>query len=82
MIYLPKLSETVVGAESAGNWSQLVYACGLVLTLIVAPSGLVGDLSRLARRATEPRGDVPPVLGSHARRADEAAPGKQMSDLT
>jgi len=51
VIYLPKLAENAVGAESAGNWSQLVYACGLILTLTLAPSGLVGDLSRLARRA-------------------------------
>ncbi|MGP3910793.1 branched-chain amino acid ABC transporter permease [Nonomuraea sp. 10N515B] len=82
VIYLPKLAETVVGAEFAGNWSQLVYACALVLTLIVAPSGLVGDLSRLARRATGSQGDVPPVRGSHTRRADQGAPDKQMSDLT
>lgn len=86
VIYLPKLAENAAGAESAGNWSQLVYACGLILTLIIAPSGLVGDLSRLARRAIgivpTMRADAPPGRGSRAGRADEAALNKQISDLT
>jgi len=52
VIYLPELAENLVGGESAGNWSQLVYALILILTLTLAPAGLVGDLSHLARRAT------------------------------
>lgn len=50
VVYLPTLAENVVGGESAGNWAQLVYACGLVLGLVVAPAGLVGGFTGLVRR--------------------------------
>ena len=39
IVYLPTLAESVVGAQTAGNWSQLVYALGLALCLMFAPNG-------------------------------------------
>lgn len=50
VVYLPTLAENVVSGDTAGNWAQLVYACGLVLCLIVAPTGLVGGFTRLVSR--------------------------------
>ena len=79
VIYLPKLAENIVGGESAGNWSQLVYAAALILALTLAPSGVIGDLSRLARRATGvapgPR-DASPARGPRVNRDGEAALSK------
>ena len=79
VIYLPKLADSVVGGESAGNWSQLAYAGALILTLTLAPAGLVGDLSRLARRVTGAlpgARDAAPERGPRARRDGEAALSK------
>ncbi|MGI5460943.1 branched-chain amino acid ABC transporter permease [Streptomyces sp. CA-249302] len=60
VVYLPTLAENVVGGESAGNWAQLVYACGLVLALVVAPSGIVGGVTALARRPSARVGQTSP----------------------
>jgi branched-chain amino acid transport system permease protein len=55
--YLPTLAESAIGGESAGNWSQLGYACALVVALLLAPSGLVGGVTGLAglARSSQPR---------------------------
>jgi branched-chain amino acid transport system permease protein len=52
VVYLPTLTETLVGADNAGNWSQLVYALALVACLTVAPNGLAGGIARAAQRLT------------------------------
>jgi branched-chain amino acid transport system permease protein len=59
VVYLPTLAEGIVGAQAAGNWSQLVYAAGLILTLAIARSGLVGGFTTLVRRATRTAGHIP-----------------------
>jgi branched-chain amino acid transport system permease protein len=50
IVYLPTLAESVVGGQTAGNWSQLVYAVGLAVCLIFAPNGLAGAVTALRRR--------------------------------
>ena len=50
IVYLPTLAESVVGAQTAGNWSQLVYALGLALCLMFAPNGLAGAITAISRR--------------------------------
>ncbi|MFJ8112029.1 branched-chain amino acid ABC transporter permease [Streptomyces sp. NPDC096132] len=50
VVYLPTAAENVVSGETSGNWAQLVYACCLILSLTVAPTGLVGGLTRLLGR--------------------------------
>jgi branched-chain amino acid transport system permease protein len=50
VVYLPTVTESVVGGESAGNWSQLVYALALLVCLTVAPNGLAGGVASIARR--------------------------------
>ncbi|WP_416979634.1 branched-chain amino acid ABC transporter permease [Streptomyces sp. T028] len=58
VVYLPTAAENVVSGDSSGNWAQLVYACGLVLCLILAPTGLAGGftllLARVARTTDSP----------------------------
>jgi len=78
VVYLPTLAGTVVGGQSAGNWSQLVYACCLLLTLVVAPAGLVGAAGDVARRVVRPGparspADVGGTQPTRTRRADRAA---------
>ena len=51
IVYLPTLAEAFVGGQAAGNWSQFVYAAGLALCLIVAPSGIAGAVTSLLGRA-------------------------------
>jgi branched-chain amino acid transport system permease protein len=50
IVYLPTTAALVVGAETAGNWSQLVYAVGLAVCLIFAPNGLAGIATAFRRR--------------------------------
>jgi branched-chain amino acid transport system permease protein len=72
VVYLPTITESLVGGEAAGNWSQLVYALALLVCLTVAPNGLAGVVASIARRfATSARTNSDPRL------ADGAAPELQ-----
>lgn len=55
VVYLPTVAESFVGGQAAGNWSQLIYAAGLALCLIFAPTGIAGGAARLVSRLTTPR---------------------------
>jgi branched-chain amino acid transport system permease protein len=59
IVYLPTLAESVVGGQTAGNWSQLVYALGLALCLIFAPNGLAGAVTAISRRLSRRRAATP-----------------------
>jgi branched-chain amino acid transport system permease protein len=65
VIYLPTIAEGLVGGESAGNWSQLIYALALIGCLVLAPAGLAGAIARVpgrvfARATTRPVLHAPP----------------------
>jgi branched-chain amino acid transport system permease protein len=53
VVYLATFTESVVGGSAAGNWSQLLYALALVVSLTVAPTGLAGGAIRIARRLAD-----------------------------
>ena len=62
VVYLPTATESVVGAENAGNWSQLLYAMALVVCLVVAPNGLAGGVATAARRLADRAAPRPPSI--------------------
>ncbi|MER5436241.1 branched-chain amino acid ABC transporter permease [Streptomyces sp. NPDC002588] len=65
VVYLPTAAENVVSGDSSGNWAQLVYAGGLILCLILAPTGLVGGFTRLLGRFTSPSPTSSPSALDH-----------------
>ncbi|MEH0421443.1 branched-chain amino acid ABC transporter permease [Streptomyces sp. B21-083] len=71
VVYLPTAAENVVSGDSSGNWAQLVYAGGLVLCLIVAPTGLVGGFTRLLGRIAH-------ILRTSSHSVPAALPGKEV----
>jgi len=83
VVYLPTFAESVVGGEAAGNWSQLLYALALVVSLTIAPNGLAGGVTSIARRfATGARANSEPAAdpaqhGSPPRLAYRASPESQ-----
>lgn len=50
VVYLATVTESVASGQAAGNWSQLLYALALVVSLTFAPSGIAGGVVHLARR--------------------------------
>jgi branched-chain amino acid transport system permease protein len=51
VVYVPQLVSDQVGTAASGQWSQVVYAVTLLLTLYFAPAGLAS----LGRRLRPPR---------------------------
>ncbi|WP_138757235.1 branched-chain amino acid ABC transporter permease [Modestobacter altitudinis] len=52
IVYLPDLISQQIGSTTGGQWSQLVYAAALLLTLFFLPSGVAGGIGRLLARST------------------------------
>jgi branched-chain amino acid transport system permease protein len=50
IVYLPDVISQQIGSTTGGQWSQLVYAVALLLTLFFLPSGVAGGAGRLAAR--------------------------------
>ncbi|WP_138734411.1 branched-chain amino acid ABC transporter permease, partial [Modestobacter excelsi] len=50
IVYLPDLISQQIGSTTGGQWSQLVYAAALLLTLFFLPSGVAGGVGRLFAR--------------------------------
>lgn len=80
VVYVPTFTEGLVGGEDAGNWSQLLYALALLVSLIAAPAGLAGVVGSVAGRfAARPHrghavtGDAP-KKSSPSSPADRSAP--------
>ena len=52
IVYLPDAISQQIGSTTGGQWSQLVYAAALLLTLFFLPSGVAGGVGRLFARLT------------------------------
>ena len=52
IVYLPDVISQQIGSTTGGQWSQLVYAAALLLTLFFLPSGVAGGVGRLFARLT------------------------------
>jgi branched-chain amino acid transport system permease protein len=52
IVYLPDLISQQLGSTQGGQWSQLVYAAALLLTLFFLPAGVAGGIGRLLGRLT------------------------------
>ena len=50
IVYLPDVISQQIGSTTGGQWSQLVYAVALLLTLFFLPSGVAGGAGRLIGR--------------------------------
>ena len=50
IVYLPDVISQQIGSTTGGQWSQLVYAAALLLTLFFLPTGVAGGLGRLVSR--------------------------------
>ena len=50
IVYLPDVISQNLGSTSGGQWSQLVYAVALLLTLFFLPAGVAGSARQLAAR--------------------------------
>ncbi|HLL67353.1 MAG TPA: branched-chain amino acid ABC transporter permease [Micromonosporaceae bacterium] len=81
VVYVPQLVSDHVSSAIAGQWSQVIYAVTLLLTLYFAPTGLAGLgrrlRSRTQRPAASPDGDptAPPgPTETPPHRRAEAAP--------
>ncbi len=52
IVYLPDVISQQIGSTTGGQWSQLVYAVALLLTLFFLPTGVAGGAGRLLARLT------------------------------
>ena len=49
IVHLPQTASDVVGSTMAGQWSQVGYAATLLITVYVAPGGIVGVFGKVVR---------------------------------
>jgi branched-chain amino acid transport system permease protein len=52
IVYLPDVISQQIGSTTGGQWSQLVYAAALLLTLFFLPSGVAGGIGQLLSRVS------------------------------
>ncbi|WP_104523466.1 branched-chain amino acid ABC transporter permease [Blastococcus atacamensis] len=52
IVYLPDVISQQIGSTTGGQWSQLVYAVALLLTLFFLPAGVAGGAGRWLARLT------------------------------